>query len=483
MKKILLLLLTLGVFFVSCDEFLDEPPTKSSAKTLDTAEDLNKLFNNLSYSYYSPPDFFCTDNFDLPIEVYDEKPTTFSFKIIEQYLFNTSIQEAYDATWSRRYRTIWNCNLAINVIEEQSITGSEALMQTLKAEAHFIRATEYFGLVMNYCLHPTEANADEPGLPLRTETDFEEDLSRASLKETYDFIEADLQEALKLDVPHAQNWRASTAAVHAFAARYYLYRGDFDKAEQYANSALGGYSQMLDYDAAFWTVDYSGILYPMTNTYYYWRADWLRFWNDQYMNRSISNPHWKTLPSKELLDLYDPADKRYEIFVVENYMQRFGFTENAPSGYLHGGNYGEYVQGASTGEMYLIRAEVKARKGDIAGAMADIENLRKYRFAADDYAPMMIPAGKKAAIQTVIDERRREMPFTIRWYDIRRLNVDPETDNITIKRKFYPIEGTQVNTDAAPIDYVIEPGSRLYARPLNEAVINLSQGVTTQNEY
>ena len=75
------------------------------------------------------------------------------------------------------------------------------------------------------------------------------------------------------------------------------------------------------------------------------------------------------------------------------------------------------------------------------------------------------------------------MPFTIRWYDIRRLNVDSETDNITIRRKFYPLEDKKVNMNAAPVDYVIEPGSRLYARPINEAVINLSNGQTLQNEY
>lgn len=483
MKKILFILF-IAVTFVACDSFLDEEPKKSSAKTLETTEELDILFNGVSYSYYSDPDFFCTDNFVIPLEVFDELPNTFSFNIIEQYLFNTRLENASDYAWNQRYRTIWLCNLAINVINENSITGPEDQKMQLKAEAHFLRATENFALVLNYCLHPSDANASEPGLPLRTGIDFEEDLTRASLADTYNFIEADLQEALKMDVPFNRNWRASTAAVEAFAARFYLYLGEYDKAAQYASSALAEHSDMIDYDAEFYTVtDASGIEYPMTNTYYSFRPEWLNFWKGQYMNRSKTNAHWKSLPSQELLDLYDPLDKRYEMFMVENYLLRFGFVDNQYVGYIQGGNFGEYIEGPSTSEMYLIIAETKARKGDISGAMADIEKVRINRFAAADYTPLALPTDKKAAIQTVIDERRREMPFTIRWYDIRRINVDAETDNITIRRKFYPLNGSQVDMNAAPIDYVIEPDSRLFARPLNDAVINLSKGQTSQNNY
>lgn len=35
-------------------------------------------------------------------------------------------------------------------------------------------AYKYFMLVQTYCLHYTAATADEPGLPLRKRTDFEE---------------------------------------------------------------------------------------------------------------------------------------------------------------------------------------------------------------------------------------------------------------------------------------------------------------------
>ncbi|MCZ4695566.1 RagB/SusD family nutrient uptake outer membrane protein [Ancylomarina euxinus] len=483
MKKILLILLVVGMF-ASCDSFLDEAPTKTTAKTLETAEELDALFNDVYYSSKSNPDFYCTDNFDIPLGVYNEFPSAFTFEAIEQYLFATSIEGAKDACWDHHYNTVWLCNLALKVIAENSITGADDLKNQLKYEAHFIRATEYFALALNYCLHPGTSTESELGLPLRVGVDFEESLSRSSLKDTYEFIEADLQQALKMDVSLERNWRASTAAVEAFAARFYLYMGDFTKASQYATAALSEHSEMIDYDSEFYTVeDASGLAYPMTNSYPSYTSAWLNFWTGQYMNRSIFNPSWKTLPSQELLDLYDPLDKRYEIFMVENYLKRFGFETNQHVGYIQGGNYGECISGPSTSEMFLIRAETKARLGDISGAMADVEQVRINRFAASDYTALALPSDKKSAIQAVIDERRREMPFTIRWYDIRRLNVDSETDNITIRRKFYPLNGNQVNMDAAPIEYVIEPDSRLFARPLNSGVINLSEGQTVQNEY
>lgn len=61
-------------------------------------------------------------------------------------------------------------------------------------------------------------------------------------------IDADLQEALKLTVSFAdKRWRASRASVNAFAARYYLYRGNYTEAEKCANMALGEFSELVDY--------------------------------------------------------------------------------------------------------------------------------------------------------------------------------------------------------------------------------------------
>ncbi|MBI9064847.1 MAG: RagB/SusD family nutrient uptake outer membrane protein [Marinilabiliaceae bacterium] len=483
MKRILYYIM-FSVVILSCENFLDEEPTKSSAKKIETIGDLDKLMNALDYRYYAQPLYYSTDNNEMPLDIVAEVPTIFGPEPVQNYLFCKESNGASDACWNSRYETITTCNTVIDAIDNNSITGSSELKNDIKYEAHFIRAMEYFNLALIYCLHPSESNMDELGLPLRIHSDFEESLERATLQKTYDFIETELEQALKLDIPADRNWRGSKAAVRAFSARYWLYRGDYPKAKQYAQEALSLHSELVDYASAFTTyTDSYGTVYPMTNKYYWYTAQWLNFWKGQYMNRSIQNGWWKNIPSQELLDLYSPEDKRYEILMVEDYMKRFNVVNTPSIGYVMGGNFGEIINGPNTAEMYLILAECHARGGQIGDAMSNIEHVRIKRYDSESYEPLPLPANKKAAIEEVINERRREMPFSIRWYDIRRINVDPETDNITITRKFYPIEAGVPQTDQEVIEYKIEPNSRLYARPLHFSVVELSKNQTKQNTY
>lgn len=479
MKKLLYILLAISL--MGCDDFLDAEPSKSTAKKIESAKDLDLLLNEYNPGYRTPPDYFNTDNFVYPIEVYDAQPVTSSTDI-ENYLFETKLSELEDVAWNERYESIWLYNQVINSLNSGEITGDESLKKQLKAEAHFLRATCYFALALNYCLHPTDANADEMGLPLRTKTDYEENMERASLKETYEFIEADLVEGLKLDVPYeGRVWRASTGAVKAFAARYYLYVGDFVKAGQYADEALQEYSGMIDYASTFYDTPSGDLNFPNDFFTFFTSTQYMDLWTDQYMLRCNIKPTGQIIPTQELLDLYDPKDERYEHFVIENMFSSGGLEENPFDGYAQ--NVRADISGPSTAEMYLIRAETKARNGDIAGAMADVENVRTNRFAAENYTALAIPATKKEAIQEVIDERRREMPFAIRWYDIRRINVDSETDNVTLRRRFYPINESIINNNVDPVEITIEPNSRLYARPIGNDIIILSNGQTKQNTY
>ncbi|ULT26833.1 RagB/SusD family nutrient uptake outer membrane protein [Sphingobacterium sp. E70] len=77
------------------------------------------------------------------------------------------------------------------------MSGDEASRRRVKADAHFIRAMSYWILVNNYCAPYAAANMNSLGLPLKRTVDYEESLKRASLKETYDFILADIEEAKK----------------------------------------------------------------------------------------------------------------------------------------------------------------------------------------------------------------------------------------------------------------------------------------------
>lgn len=496
MKKIILYLFSAAcLFLTACDDFLSKEPTKSSSQKVETLDDLEALLSipSTNHSTRGSVNFFCTDNAGLPLDVYDVYGGGISRSKIQQYLWDTQIDESSDSYWNSCYSAIWIANLIISSVD--NMEGTPERKTRIKAEASSLRAYKYFMLALNYCLHYTSATAQEPGVPLRQGIDFEEGLFRSTLAETYAFIEADLKEALKLDVPFEnRRWRASRASVNAFAARYYLYRGNYTEAEKCTDVALGEMDDLIDYTTIgnylFRVYEIKGsdgqtrkqeVYYP--NTYNYTSKQTMD-WQEQYQTETESEPGWKINPSEELLDLYRqyPEDLRFKLFMVEGYMNRFSVSEHAYYGYqvLYGS---EIYSGPSVAEMYLIRAECKARKNDITGCMSDVETLRKTRFAAADYQALPVPADKKAAVQTVLDERRREAPYALRWMDIRRLLSDDLMSPVTIKRIFYPSVNGEVDDKAQPVEYTLTPESRRYARPIGNEAINLSNGATEQNKY
>lgn len=497
MKKTLLYLLAgLSILTVACDDFLDKKPTKSSAQKVETLNDLEAILKEPETHHIirgSMVNFFCTDNTGFSLEMFQEYKSRFDDDILQQYTWDTKNTALKDYFWNACYAAIWNANLIINNIDRME--GDETRKKNIKAEAYALRAYKYFMLAHTYCLHFTEATAQEPGIPLRRGTDFEENQKRATLAETYARIDADLTEALKITTPFSgQRWRASRASVNAFAARYYLYRGNYTEAEKYANTALEEYDELIDY-STLGTYLYRTYQIPTTNggtrnMEVYYPTTFLSTqkekieWAEQYQTESESESYYIVLPSAELLELYRqyPDDLRYKLFVVEGYMNYFGISEQAGYGYTCFG-YGYVHTGPSVAEMFLIRAECKARQNDIDGCMADIETLRRTRFKREDYVALPQPADVKAAVQTVLDERRREAPFALRWMDLRRLTTDDLMDPVTVKRIFYPVVNGEADTGAQPIEYILTPDSRRYARPIIDEVINLSGGQTAQNLY
>ena len=496
MKKMIWYLLSSAcLLLTACDDFLSKEPAKSSSQKVETLDDLEALLKDPSTNHSTDGvvNFLCTDNAGFPLDVWGVYGDGISRSTVQQYLWDTQTDESYDAYWNKCYSAIWTANLIISSVDRME--GTPERKARIKSEACALRAYKYFMLALNYCLHYTGATAQELGLPLRQGVDFEEGLSRSTLAETYAFIEADLKEALKLDVPFEnRRWRASRASVNAFAARYYLYRGNYTEAERCADVALGELDDLIDYTTigrylyntyeikcSDGQIREQEVYYPKT---YKYNGKQQMDWQEQYQTETESFPEWKILPSEELLGLYRqyPEDLRFKLFMVEGYLNEFKVSEHAYYGYQVL-KYSNIYTGPSVAEMYLIRAECKARKNDITGCMSDVETLRKTRFAAADYRALPVPADKKAAVQTVLDERRREAPYVLRWMDIRRLLSDELMPPVTVKRIFYPFVNGKVDVKATPIEYTLTPESRRYARPIGGDAINQSNGATKQNEY
>jgi tetratricopeptide (TPR) repeat protein len=486
-----LLYLVLFIAFTACDEFLDEYPSKQSNQPITTTEDLDLLFNSAAIDFVSEYNYAgacATDNAAVDVFHYQFQPLVYTnsnalgWFLWDEYILKNDNEHK---DWVTEFGKIGKANLVLDFLDEVKGTGEEKA--ALEYEAHFIRAYSYFNLVTVYCLPYSEQNANELGLPLRTTISVEQSLKRASLKETYDFIEADLQMALNIKKTDLDSpWRCSLPAVEAFAARFYLYLGQYDKALGYANKALEANNRLVSFESVMYQngqlYNYagSGALYPYT--YAMASAD-LYWWPELYYVRFLAQRTYyqHAYPSDKLMDLYDPSDVRFDALFVENVRVGTGRSPYVGYAYLTTSNY--LPSGPTTAEMYLIRAECYARQGDVAQTRNNVEALRQSRFKATDYQPLVYLSDKKQLIQLVIDERDREFPFTLRWYDLHRINRDPLLDPVDIQRTFYTMNGNLPDTEAPLKTYELKAGDRRYAFPLAENEIISSGGELEQNTY
>jgi hypothetical protein len=104
-------------------------------------------------------------------------------------------------------------------------------------------------------------------------------------------------------------------------------------------------------------------------------------------------------------------------------------------------------------EIYLMRAECRARTNSLYGANSAEEDLLFLRQKRMPLASAAVPAGmtQPQMVQYIIDERLREYPFSgLRWFDMRRLSVDPLFSSVTYVHTLYFADGTSQNYPLRP---------------------------------
>ena len=451
----------------SCNEFLEKDPSKSTQRTIETADQLDALLGTFSrfYSEYNHTALAC-DDFGLTTDIHDHQSGGMSPSNLEYILWNDECTSASRLLWGNEYSKIYYANLVLAYIDE--VSGTAEQKANLKAEAHFLRAYSMFQLAVAYTLYYDGTNGDEPGLTLKQTISFEEGIARASLKATWDFIDADLQEALKSTMPLVSNgkrrvWRGTTAAIHAFAARYYLYRGDFENALTQVEAVLKEYSTLKDFNT----------------TMYYSQNDDVYTINSSTKEEVVYVTYAIDAPDGDPMN-----DLRYEYFIAEDFSLRYCDKDPA---FRYPGFcqffYDNIISGPTVAEMLLIKAEIQARQGNWQEAMETIDPLRQARIKASAYTKLTA-SSQADAIRKILQERRREMPFTIRWYDLKRLNAnDDPSDDVTITRVFYPYNSSAVMNNDPVQTYTLEPGSRHYALPIPNTELDLAKGEIVQNTY
>jgi len=225
----------------SCNDFLDTPPDKRAE--LDSGSKIAEMLVS-AYPAMLPVMVFemMSDNVTDNGPQYTDRSNAL---VSEQAYRYEDITEPYwDApktTWEACYEAIAAANQALFAIEKM---GSLPSLNGSKAEALLCRAFGHFVLVSVFskAYNPVSSETD-PGIPYieAPETTVNPTYERGTVASVYETIDRDIEEALPLQEDKFQRpaYHLNRKAAYAFAARFNLFYGKWNKAAEYASVALG----------------------------------------------------------------------------------------------------------------------------------------------------------------------------------------------------------------------------------------------------
>lgn len=476
MNKNKLVFMTVSMLFVlsiySCTKILEADPTHQidGSNGFKTIDDYNfaligtyKLFQqpnyygatpdangNASNAYVLLPDIL-SDNFN------ESGESLGNFSTLTNWVYAED-EPNIGATWQNAYAVIAQANIVLRGID--NLTNADPLaINRVKGQALAIRAMAHFD-ILRYWVNDFDRNSTSPGIPYISSFDYNVKPSRGTVKETYDNIEADLQQAKRLlsntDQPVNENKSRAymdSSVVNAVSARMYLYANEPDSAIKYAiyvinefPLAKGGAFEKIWTDESnaevIWSVAFNSGEDNIGGNVYFAPSDRSSY-----------------APNETLLDTYDASDVRYDAYfkvkggrlILSKYLAKASQLAD-PDGIVN-------FKAFRTGEMYLIRAEAYARTGNDAEALNDLNTLRAARI--NNFTPGTETGTE--LIDAIAMERRKELIGEgHRWFDLKRTTR-------TIDRTFCEDFCT------------LNPPDREWAWPIPNSEINANPNILPQN--
>jgi hypothetical protein len=330
------------------------------------------------------------------------------------------------ASWLSAYRVIQQCNITLRNIDKLAADNRGAVNR-IKSQALALRAFMHFN-ILRFWGEDNLRNATAKGMPYVSVFDIELKPARLTVKESYDAILRDLQEAKERmqDMDRAIQSATSTAStargyidetgINGILARLYHYAGENDSAIKYATLVID--ARPLAARATFpaiwqdastaevvWSVKFTPLNSGVGDNIYY-----------PVGNRASYRP------TSSLVSLYDQAnDVRYSSYFGQR--PRGGVQRLVLIKYLAKQSQLARPDGITdfkvirTGEMYLIRAEAYARNSMETEALVDLNTLRAARING------FIPGTEtgNALLLAISNERRKELVCEgQRWFDLKR---------------------------------------------------------------
>lgn len=238
------------IALASCNDYLDKLPDDRAE--IDTKEKVTKLL----VSAY--PTSSINTLMELSSDNVADNGSSYSTipMIDELYQWKDVESDGNDSprsVWNGFYASVATANQALDAIA--NIPGGETFTAQI-AEAKLVRAYSMFTLATCFCMAWNPDKADEYlGLPypLVPEQNVNSKYERGTLRQLYEAINKDIEEALPYvddNIYTVAKYHFNKKAAYAFAARFNLYYLNFEKAVKYANEVLGSNPKLVmrDYE-------------------------------------------------------------------------------------------------------------------------------------------------------------------------------------------------------------------------------------------
>jgi tetratricopeptide (TPR) repeat protein len=443
MKRFTFLLTASLVILAACrEDFLDIKPDKALVvpSTLDDFQAMLDYYNVMNANMPGMGELSSDDYYVL----FDRWNTLSSPYMKNGYIWAKEIWEgSVSIDWNNRYQQAFYVNNVLEGLEKTKEAEDPDHYNRLKGSALFYRAHAFYQLAQEFCApFDRSASNDGYGIPLRLTSDLNVPVSRATVKETYDRILTDLQNAIDL-LPESDPYRTRPvkAAAYALLSRVYLTMQDYDKALEYAGSALSSNYEPVDFNSL-----NTAASYPMTR------------YNSEVIFHSRMTLY-TTLTSAWLI-----MDSILYRSYSDHDLRKAAWFKTVSGNPTFKGSYDGSLQlfgGLAIDECYLTKAECLARKGSVSEAVNTLNQLLVKRYKTGTYIPVSV-TNQQEALAIILQERRKELLFRgIRWTDLRRLNLDAST----AKTLYRNLNGTI---------YELRPNSPNYTLPIPDNVIKFN---------
>lgn len=319
------------------------------------------------------------------------------------YLWQDGLGTDYDiqAFYQTQYQAISNINSFIDNIDNVEPANEEQAetIKSYKGEAYLMRASLFHNLVRYFAKAYNPATADtDLGIALTLEYDPTYKPGRASLKETYDQIQSDLNNAKNLmkDGGSANSIYLTKDFAHAIQARVSLERGEWQQAIDAANLIIPKYALQTTVEGLKnqWKNDESSeVLVTLYASLQEGSGDASIGYN--YLGYHAPSRTFRPdfVPSKKTIEAFEDGDIRKEVYFTKEKVFILGTSYNDVTLInKYPGNielqtnptipvYKNKSKLFMISEAYLIKAEAQAR-GNIGDAVGTLNELRASRGAS-----------------------------------------------------------------------------------------------------